>query len=188
MTRPSYPAFKEWQVIVEALGRGAQIVILRKGGLAEGKGGFQANASRFWLFPTFFHEQRTKIKPGALAAAAFPATPPTGLVHLRFFVDLIEHFFLADWSVIQRLDPFHLWTEATIRERYAWARPPGIFVLLVRVHRLDEPLTIAVTRAMAGCRSWIDLAHDPSIDRSQPVLTDSAFAEQQEKLRAVLGR
>ena len=30
-------AFKEWAVIVEALGQGEQIVILRKGGIAEGR-------------------------------------------------------------------------------------------------------------------------------------------------------
>jgi hypothetical protein len=30
-------AFKEWAVIVDTLGRGGQIVILRKGGISEGK-------------------------------------------------------------------------------------------------------------------------------------------------------
>ncbi|SVB17570.1 uncharacterized protein METZ01_LOCUS170424, partial [marine metagenome] len=35
-------AFKEWGVVVEALGRGEQIVILRKGGIAEGDSGFRA--------------------------------------------------------------------------------------------------------------------------------------------------
>ncbi|MED5454303.1 MAG: DUF1802 family protein, partial [Verrucomicrobiota bacterium] len=34
-------AFKEWAVVIDALGRGEQIIILRKGGIHEGKGGFQ---------------------------------------------------------------------------------------------------------------------------------------------------
>ncbi len=38
-------AFKEWAVIVDALGRGDQILILRKGGISEGRGGFQIEQS-----------------------------------------------------------------------------------------------------------------------------------------------
>ncbi len=58
------PAFKEWEAIVEALGHGAQIVILRKGGIAEGRTGFQAKHPKFWLFPTGYHQQWEKTKPG----------------------------------------------------------------------------------------------------------------------------
>jgi hypothetical protein len=32
--------FKEWALVCEALGRGEQTIILRKGGIAEGRGGF----------------------------------------------------------------------------------------------------------------------------------------------------
>src|SRR5687768_11757609 len=34
-------AFKEWAIIVDALARGDQILILRKGGISEGREGFQ---------------------------------------------------------------------------------------------------------------------------------------------------
>src|SRR5512138_2779668 len=51
-------AFKEWAIVVDALGRGEQILILRKGGIAEGRGGFRPEHTRFLLFPTAFHEQR----------------------------------------------------------------------------------------------------------------------------------
>ena len=36
-------AFKEWAMVVDALGRGEQIIILRKGGISEGRGGFKAS-------------------------------------------------------------------------------------------------------------------------------------------------
>ena len=45
-------AFKEWAIVVDALGRGAQILILRKGGLREGSGGFRLEQRQFLLFPT----------------------------------------------------------------------------------------------------------------------------------------
>ena len=38
--------------MIDALGRGEQIIILRKGGIHEGRGGFQVDQPEFWLFPT----------------------------------------------------------------------------------------------------------------------------------------
>ncbi len=50
-------AFKEWAIVVDALGRGEQIIVLRRGGLAESRGGFRLEHSRFLVFPTLFHQQ-----------------------------------------------------------------------------------------------------------------------------------
>ena len=180
-----YPAFKEWQAIVEALGAGEQILILRKGGLAEDEGGFRPRAGRYWLFPTTFHGQRARLKPAALARAA--ATPAAaGAVTLRFFAETAHQVFLTDWEMVRRLEPFHLWTETTIRERYDWGQPRGVHALLVRVHRLHSPLTSALTAAMRGCRSWIVLPHDPAAQPSDPVLADPAFAARRDEILALL--
>ena len=67
-----FPAFKEWEGIVEALGHGAQILILRKGGIAEGRAGFQVKHPKFWLFPTGYHQQWEKTKPGLRLFASRP--------------------------------------------------------------------------------------------------------------------
>jgi hypothetical protein len=58
-------AFKEWALICESLGDGRQSLIIRKGGIAEGREGFSFRASEFFLFPTWFHEQlaSTKLPP-----------------------------------------------------------------------------------------------------------------------------
>ena len=60
-------AFKEWRVVVDALGRGEQIFILRKGGIHEGRGGFKMDYMEFALFPTEFHQQRDSVIPSAQA-------------------------------------------------------------------------------------------------------------------------
>ena len=57
--------FKEWSLVCEALGRGMQSVILRKGGIAEGREGFSFRHREFFLFPTFFHEQVAKVRIAA---------------------------------------------------------------------------------------------------------------------------
>ena len=57
-------AFKEWAIVVDALGRGDQILILRKGGIAEGRDGFRVDHQNFLLFPTLYHQQRDCVTPG----------------------------------------------------------------------------------------------------------------------------
>lgn len=168
----SFPAFKEWRVIVEALGAGEQTIILRKGGIAENRGEFEVSAGRFWLFPTDFHAQREKTKPAAAKwFSNEPTTRPT--VTLRFFADLILSRFVQDWTQVARLDPFHFWTQETVRERFEWGNQVGIHVLLARVHRLESPCEIPLGPAMGGCKSWIELDHP--FGSATPVMEDIAF-------------
>ncbi len=171
------PAFKEWQVITEALCAGEQIIILRKGGIAEGREGFQIEAKRFWLFPTQFHAQREKTKPAA--AKWFPPADAgtSATVTLRCFADLVRTSFLSRWEDVAALDPFHFWIEAAVREKFNWDEPPGLHALVVRVHRLHAPLTLALTPEMSGCKSWIDLPQDFIAHPSIPVLDDVTFSK-----------
>ena len=54
-------AFKEWAVVCAALATGQQSLILRKGGIHEGRDGFRVEHREFWLFPTVFpiHDEST---------------------------------------------------------------------------------------------------------------------------------
>lgn len=180
----SASAFKEWNVIVEALGAGEQIIILRKGGISEGRGGFQVKANRFWLFPTQFHAQREKTKPDA--AKWFRETSDAATVRLEYFAEIAEQSFLSDWEKIEALDPFHFWSEETIRERYDWSKPPGIHLLIVRIFRRESPLIMPLTPAMAGCKSWIETLADLDESPSRPVLMDAAFETKRSRVVSAL--
>src|SRR5271168_5057936 len=97
-------AFKEWHVIVEALGAGEQILILRKGGIAEDGGGFTVKAGKFWLFPTHFHEQLAKTKPAAKKffdrVGGVPSPRKDSSIHLRYFAEVVQQAFLSDWAAV----------------------------------------------------------------------------------------
>jgi hypothetical protein len=183
------PAFKEWHVIVEALGAGEQILILRKGGIAEDDGGFAVKTRKFWLFPTHFHEQLAKTKPAAqkffTRVGGVPSPRKDSSIHLRYFAEVVRQAFLSDWAAVARLNAFHLWSEATIRERFNWAQPPGLHAFAVRVHRLVQPAPLEVTPEMGGCKSWVDVPIDFAAPASEPVLSDAAFAEKLEMLRLI---
>src|ERR1700709_2314222 len=93
--------FKEWALVCEALGRGEQSVILRKGGIAEGRDGFSFRHAEFFLFPTFFHEQLGKVRG---LANEIPAQCD-GEIEIRFFAKLEFAAVVESWEKVIALEP-----------------------------------------------------------------------------------
>jgi hypothetical protein len=164
-------AFKEWAAVCQALAAGRQTVILRKGGIAEEGGTFRPEHTRFWLYPTYFHEQRKGLKPDAapLLAAAEAEWPESGTIRLTHFVEVVETRFVAELEEALRLDPLHVWTADTVRQRFHY-RSPGLFVLSVRTYRTRTPKTLSEHPAYAGCKTWVELAEAIEEQPADPVL------------------
>lgn len=177
-------AFKEWTLICDALGRGTQSLIIRKGGIAEGREGFRFKHADFLLFPTLFHEQVSKLK--LPADTPLPAAAPDGqhVIELAAHVEWTRD--VTDWATVQALAPFHLWSEAEIEKRFRQDDQPGVSVAMVRISRLAEPHRFPDSPKYGGCRSWIEVP-DPAGATPVPVLDEAAFAEQERAIRAVLG-
>jgi len=186
------PAFKEWEAIVEALGQGAQIVILRKGGIAEGRHGFQARHPKFWLFPTAYHQQWEKTKPELtrfLAPnAARAATDP---ITLQYFAEVTDTVYLDTWEKVARLDDTHFWGETILRERFNYAdRPgmePGLHLLIVRVSRINLPHKLAPSKEYDGCKSWIDVPANWEHDIATHVVKTEEFATRRSRILGAIG-
>lgn len=174
--------FKEWAVVCEALGRGEQSLLLRKGGIAEGQGGFGFRHSEFFLFPTFFHEQVGKVREPGVANLA----PREGEIEIRYFARLEAETKIHSWAVAASLEPFHGLAEAVVRERFDYDEA-GLHVALVRVFRLTPGWIFPDAPAFGGCRSWVNLPEIPAKTRLQPALTDEKHAEVARAIRAVLG-
>ena len=170
-------AFKEWAIVVEALGRGEQIVILRKGGISEGVGGFRAEYERFWLFPTQFHQQAKGVVPASAEIFSEMIKPAEGIAPIQFACEVVEARELDSLEQAQCLQGQHIWREEIVAERFDWGRDQGIYAMAVRVRGLGEAVELPLLEGYGGCRSWIEL--EPKLDFSvaQPVLTDVDFAE-----------
>jgi hypothetical protein len=175
-------AFKEWAVICRALAEGRQALILRKGGIAERDHTFRPDHQRFWLYPTYLHQQAHGIqRAGAdLLAAVERDRPPAGTVPLAAYAETGGVYHVDNFDKLLLLSPLHLWTEATVRQRFDY-RHPGLYVLPVRVQVLPQPHVIHETPAYAGCKSWVELERPLADDDARPVLDDDAF-------RKLLGR
>lgn len=183
-------AFKEWAVIVDRLGTGSQILILRKGGIHETRGGFKIEHENFFLFPTLFHQQCESVVPEARQRCdeILPAYSDRSVVTIAYWAEVAEARRVTDWAQVARLAPFHAWTEAVVKDRFGWGKENAIFVIAARVFRLAQPATLPLLEKYGGCKSWIELdeALAPSLDDKKPVLGEQTFNDQLEKIRAIL--
>src|SRR4051812_24521996 len=152
-------AFKEWGVVVDALGRGEQIVILRKGGISEGRGGFKIEQPQFLLFPTLFHQQRESVIPMAQQRydQIAPAFPPADRLRLEYFAEVVLAKKLDSAADAEALHGQHIWRDEVVAERFDWGKEKAIFALAVRVHRLPQAVELPMIPAYGGCKSWIEV-------------------------------
>ncbi len=155
---------KEWALVCDALGEGKQSVIIRKGGIAEGRDGFAFRHRQFFLFPTFFHEQLGRVR---LANAALPEARPNE-IEIRFFARVKEARVMTDWEEVRALEPQHILQESVVRERFAYDETPGVHVAFVEVLRLDPVWRFRDAKRYGGCRSWVELPELPAGLRFEP--------------------
>ncbi len=193
--------FKEWTLVCDALRRGGQSIIIRKGGIAEGRSGFRFEHPEFFLFPTLFHEQVAKLK--LPADTALPAQRDDGQheVSLRVRVEWTQD--VTDLAMVQRLAPFHVWRDSEIEKRFQYELPSarrdalrtgeesgklGVSVAFVRVEKLSAPFVFPDSPKFGGCRSWIQLPELPDGITFSHVIDSDTHRAKESKIRAVLGR
>jgi len=177
-------AFKEWALVCEALGEGTQSIILRKGGIAEGRAGFRWQHQEFLLLPTLFHEQGTKLK--VAADAELPKARVDGMleVRLRARIEWAEE--ISDLEVANRLAHFHLWQDEVIAERFRYKEDPRISLAFVRVERLTQPFLFPDLPKYGGCRSWVEIPEVPAGSTFTPVLSEEAHRQREREIREAL--
>jgi hypothetical protein len=184
-------AFKEWSLICDALADGSQSLIFRKGGIAEGRGGFSFDHHRFWFFPTQFHTQKNQVLPVAANSdhsrfREHSLQPGEGF-ELDLMGEITLKGILDAWWKVEQLRSFHHWQDAVLKERFEYGTPKGIQFALVRVYRADSPLQLIMERSFGGCRSWIQLPESSNTARSfTPVLSDDEFCRLRGHLETVL--
>jgi hypothetical protein len=178
-------AFKEWALVCEALGAGHQSLLLRKGGIAEGRKGFGFEHHEFFLFPTWFHGQLEKIRSPHLPALLVE-TPET--LTLEYLAVVEWSGFISDRQKIGALERLHVLHDSVIEERFSYnaqKASEGLHLAFVRTYRIDPLIQLPMEKRFGGCRSWIEL---PAITPGTlvPVLSDEEHAERAAFLHRVL--
>ena len=180
-------AFKEWATVCLALEAGQQSLILRKGGIHEGRDGFRVDHSEFWLYPTEFHQESSVLAEEAhpLLELARSRQPVAGSVAIRDYVAIEEVIEIREESILPRLQGLHVWSSSTVEARFQY-RSPLLFALLVRAYSLAQPIVLTESPQFAGCRSWVDLGIELPTEGLTSRLTDHEHDERMARIRAVI--
>ena len=156
MKIPNHSSLKEWSTVIDALGSGRQIILIRKGGIADPK--FGVESDRFYLYPTYYHQP---------AAAEEPKS-----VTITHWCDAVRTWRIRDLDLLFRLEPLVVMSREALETRYRFRPDQALHVIGVRTHALPGPVTIAVNPAYIGCRSWVSVDDEIAIDGSRPALPE----------------
>jgi len=181
-------ALKEWAVVCRALADGRQMLLIRKGGIEEIKGGFQVTHREFWLFPTYVHQKAADLVPAVHAEfeEVQAAQPPADTVPFQLFAT-VEHVVKAmDLDRLRTLEGHHILSWDCIASRFTYRNKPGVHVMTVRVYRRPEAITLQNTPRYDGCVSWVDLDEALSTEGCTPVLSDAEFTARLADIRGRL--
>ena len=188
MRETNHIAFKEWASVVEGLGRGGEILILRKGGIHEKGKKFNVAHEEFFLFPTFEHQNPNDLKPEGMEilSKVLLEKPEPNILPIRYYCVVQNSFWISDEKTLQRLEPFHIWSRECIKSRYDWGEEKGLFGITVRTYSLPETVTLENLKRYGGCRSWVELERPLQTTSLSPVLSDPIFQERKEKISQIL--
>jgi hypothetical protein len=189
-TNPGIPALKEWAAIVHALLEGEQIIDVRKGGLREDGRHFGVDARRCWLSPTAEHQKAELLKPAYAHWVELADASPVGQpVTLRGWADIVDVATISEREPVDAIDSKIIWARDYVESRFTWKPRDPLWVLVLRVHRLAEPVTVAWKDEYGGCTSWVDydgIPADPATLPSEPVLSDVAFEAKLKGIREAI--
>lgn len=181
-------ALKEWASVLEAIGRGEQLVLVRKGGLIEPGSGFELVSPSFVLYPTFEHQTVNYVRPSYQQdyERALQHRAPEGQVRLELFGIAVSSSQTLDPNTIQRLQEFHIYNDAFVTQRLKWQPKQPLTLVVVRAFRLPQPSLLPAVPRYAGCKSWVDLDSPVPLAGAVPVLEERAFQERLQRLATLL--
>jgi hypothetical protein len=150
--------FKEWQVVCDALASGRQSILLRKGGIHEGRHGFS------------FAQPGDVIRITHHAEAVWAVT----LTDWEQVAALESLHIYSEQTVRDRFN----WEGKGMATG-------SIHLALVRVRELVMPWEFPYEARYGGCRSWLNLPAPPAGWKvgARPVLVDEDFTVLNQSLR-----
>ncbi len=168
----NHTALKEWSTVVEALGRGQQAILIRKGGIADPK--FGVEAQRFYLYPTYYHQPSPGEEPKE--------------VTVSHWCEVVRTWRVREERALGALMPHVVLSREALETRYRFRPDQALHVIAVRTFALPRPVTIAVTSDYIGCRSWVSIDDEIAIDGSIPALDEASLEAKIAALDAALAQ
>ena len=181
-------ALKEWATVLEAMSRGEQLVLIRKGGLIEPGQGFTLAAETFVFYPTFEHQAVNYLRPNyrGYFDEALRQRAPEGQVRIELVGAAVASAQSRDPDIVERLSSFHIYNREFVTQRLKWQPEQPLTLVVVRAFRLPAPHLLRVAPHYAGCTSWVELASPVPVEEARPVVEEVVFQRRAGELQAFL--
>ena len=170
-TLPNHTTLKEWSNVIAALGRGDQVVLVRKGGIADASFGIEAQ--RFYLYPTYFHQGESESRPE---------------VTITHWCEVVRTWSIDDLDRLDRLAPHVVLPHETLATRYHFRPGQTLYVIGVRTFALPRPAQVRFRELYAGCKSWISVDDQIDVTGSEAVLGEAELQARMAAVDAALAR
>jgi hypothetical protein len=181
-------ALKEWATVLEAMARGEQLVLIRKGGLIEPGSGFELITNTFLFYPTFEHHAVSYLRSPhqSYFDEALRRRAPEGQVRFELCGVAVSSTKSHDPTLVKRLSAFHMYNEAFVSQRLKWQPEQPLVIVLVRAFRLPRAVMLSVVPRYVGCKSWVELDSPVSLDGARPLIEDSVFQRRAQEFALAL--
>ncbi len=161
------------------------MIILRKGGIAEGPRGFEVTDKQFFLYPTYLHQSPTSVVPTWRDALDQCVDPAPGSITIQHYAIVACFVRVRTMEKLKGLRSQHILADSVVEERFnRWAED-SVHALMVRIYELPEPVVIPELESYAGCKSWITLAEQVPLTGARPVLDDAEFEKRMNDVKDV---
>jgi hypothetical protein len=167
-------ALKEWDTVRDALRSGRQIILLRKGGIADRGGEFRLEHDQFLIFPTFVHQSYKMLEPEAHGRFQ-PASSEPNQIRIDTAALVTDVLPIKSRAQMDALDAQHIWSSSLIDMRFNYKPEKPLYLMIVRAYALPDPATIQNTPQYAGCKSWVPLAVAIHCHGATAAIDDQSF-------------
>ena len=166
---PNHTALKEWANVIETIGRGEGVILIRKGGIADPS--FGVEARQFYLYPTYFHQGESDARPS---------------VTLTHWCEVAKTWEVRDSELLWRLESLVAMPRQTLEARYRFRPDQALHIIGVKAYALPLPREIRFREAYGGCRSWISIDDEIDVEGSRPVLAEARLEAKLDEVDALL--
>ena len=141
------------------------------------------------FYPTYLHQKEELLQPAHQPALRKMLEQPQHNDRITFshWAKAEEVLEISDQEKVDDLEAHYIWTTAYAQSRLHWKPMLPLSVLLLRVYKLEQPVTVPYLPEYGGCTSWVEVLSDVSLGRMEPVLEDSEFQRRADDIKGSLG-
>ena len=161
-------ALKEWPSAIDALSSGRQVLLLRKGGIAERE--FVLDTHRFLLMPSWFHEGGSA--PEELS--------------ISHWCQVLEVWTTTSMETILKLEPLVVLSRKDLETRHHFRPGQSLHIIGVQTFSLPSIISVPMRPEYQGCRSWVTLEEPIAEEGSRAVLSEEAVRSRLAEVAALI--